>query len=188
MRPFFSKTANSFRSHLLRTNPLGLASHCSYRRRGLSRYACFFPLPPLRASGPTHAGPPASGGPFSVLAFTRRILTWDLLSLALCSHPQVLLKSFPQAQLVCFHGISLTDWGAWTSFCEAAGRRHGRWGAWGGCKTSQPIRSLGRARLLLGRRGEFRPCGDVTVALDRMESGDLQAPHLAPLALSTSDM
>lgn len=149
------------------------------------------PCPLLQASGPTHAGPPASGGalllPKSVLAFTRRILTWDLLSLGLCSHPQVLPKSFPQAQLVCSHGISLTDWGAWTSFCEAAGRRHGRWGAWGGCKTSQPMRSLGRAGLLLGRRGEFRPCGDVTVALDRVESGDLQAPHLAPLALS-SDM
>ena len=64
----------------------------------------------------------------------------------------------------------------------------GRWEAWGGCKTSQPIRSLGRAGLPLSRRGEFRPCEDVSSALGRVESGDLQAPHLAPLVLSTSVM
>ena len=111
---FFSKTANSFRSHLLRTNPLGLMSRCSYEEGAVP--VCLL-LPPAPAPGFWTYACWASclwGALLlleSVLACASRILTWDLLSVALCSHSQVLPKSFPRAQLVCSHGISLTVWG-----------------------------------------------------------------------------
>lgn len=104
----------------------------------------------------------------------------NLVSLVLCSRPPRGPEILPTGPAGLFPWDFLGSLGGLDVLL--AGRRVG------GCKTSQPIRSLSRAGLPPGRRRELRPRGHVSGPHGKVESGNLQAPYFASLGLSTNDM